>query len=170
MWLMTCSSITIVVKYPLQTNMPTVINNPLCLPVHCSSVYSLAPPLHTFRGRDSCSFIILAYMLTAVPQIQTAQRLQAQTHPNKHTVAAVCSCAVWSLGSPPKAWDVTGLLGNSCAFPELICAMNHKAAQSSCLSVNQCNLRFATFTLCASIAPFFDLLSSIISDCYWLLQ
>lgn len=85
MRLMTGSSITIVVKYPLQTNMPVVINNPICLPVHCSSVDSLAPPLHTFRGRDSCSFIVLAYMLTAEPQIQTAQRLQAQTHPNKHT-------------------------------------------------------------------------------------
>ncbi len=143
----------VVVKYPLQTNVPAVINYPLCLPVHCSlvkKVNSLAPPIHTFRGRDSCSFIVFS-----IHADHRTTNTNSPVTPSPNTQAAVCSYAVWSLGTARKGWGITLFLGNSCAVTDLICAVNHKATQSSCLSVNQCNLHSTTFTLYRSLFSLF---------------
>lgn len=130
--------------------MPAVINNLLCLPVHCNlveKVHSLAPPIHTFRERDSCSFIVLAYALTAEPQIQTAQWLQAQTLPNKHTGHSLfLRCLII------RDWGITVLLGSSCAFTELICAVesqSHTKLLSECQSMQLALHHF--HSLCRSL-------------------
>ncbi len=95
----------VVVKYPLQTNVPAVINYPLCLPVHCSlvkKVNSLAPPIHTFRGRDSCSFIVFS-----IHADHRTANTNSTVTPSPNTQAAVWSYAVWSLGTARKGWGIT---------------------------------------------------------------